>query len=235
MKKISLPAYIASFLSTKDHKLNISFCCNDQEKGEMTALISLQNEKGEVVLTPFSQTGTYDSFNGVDEDDNPAKYLNGKGGLWPSLFRLKTVLAEADNLRVLEADLKQKKKALKEEEDKLKKAPKIVGNRCAGGLDETVLQTLLNVPVGDGNHKIALEAANLQTLLKAAETLKNTKGVKSKFSKVSSEIKKITSTTAEDMGHVYAPEGAEVEKTKEEIVEKGAEQGQQPCLFPQGA
>ena len=228
-RPVSLPVYIASFLSTKDHKLNITFCCNDQDKGEMTALISLQNEKGEVVLTPFSQTGNYESFNGTDAEGNPAKYLNGKGGLWPSLFRLKTLLGEADNLQQLEAELEQKKKVFKAEEDKLKKAPKVIGNRCAGGLDETVLQTLLTVTAGDGNHKTALEAANLQTLLKAVETLKTVKGAKSKFAKVSSEIKKITGTTAEDMGHDYTPEKVVVEE------ETGAEQKQQSSLFTQGA
>ncbi len=76
-KPRSIPGYIGSFLPTKEHKLNITFCCHDVDKGEMTALISVQNEKGEVVLTPFSQTGTYESFNGIDEHGDPARYLNG--------------------------------------------------------------------------------------------------------------------------------------------------------------
>ncbi len=138
--------------------------------------------------------------------------------MWPSLFRLRTVLAEADNLRVLEVELEEKKKKLKEQEDKLKKAPKVNGNRCAGSLDETNLQSLLNVPATDGNFKIALGAANLQTLLKAVDTLKSIKGGKSKFAKVSSELKKITGTTAEDMGHIYEPEETDVDVGKEEEV-----------------
>lgn len=225
MSKPSLPVYIAGFLSTKDHKLNITFCCNDQDKGEMTALVSLQNESGEVVLAPFSQTGTYDSFNGIDQSGNPALYLNGKGGLWANLIKLKTILGEADNLRVLEKELEAKKKQLKEEEEKLKKAPKVIGNRCAGSLDDAVLQTLLTVPATDVNYKTAIDGANLQTLLKAAETLKSTKGAKSKFTKVSSEIKKITGTTAEDMGHSFDPEEDEAET---EVTEKGAERPQHP-------
>lgn len=212
MKPTNLPEYIANFLPTKEHKLNITFCCHNEKKGEMTALISVQNEKGEVVLTPFSQTGTYDSFNGLEKDGvTPAKYLNGSGGLWPSLFRLKTVLAEADNFRLLEAELEEKKKALKLEEEKLKKAPKVNGNRCAGRLDEATLQTLLSVPAGDGNFKTAIEGANLQTLLKAVETLKTVKGGKSKFARLSSEMKKVTGTTAEDMGHVFSPCDSEIE------------------------
>ena len=206
MKPTNLPEYIANFLPTKEHKLNITFCCHDEDKGEMTALISLQDEKGQVVLTPFSQTGTYDSFNGLEKDGTPAKYLNGSGGLWPSLYRLKTVLAEADNFKLLEAELEEKKKALKLEEEKLKKAPKANGNRCAGSLDEEILKNLVTVPAGDTNFKKALEEANLLTLLRAIETLKTAKGGKSKFARLSSEMKKVTGTTAEDMGHVYEPD-----------------------------
>ena len=213
-KRRTIPGYIASFLPTKEHKLNITFCCHDMEKGEMTALISVQDEKGEVVLTPFSQTGTYESFNGLEENGSPAKYLNGKGGLWPSLYRLKTTLAEADNLRSLEKELEDKKKALKAEEEKLKKAPKVKvdGNRCAGSLDEEALQSIVSTPATDQNFKTALEGANLQTLLKAIEKLETTKGVKSKFAKVSSELKKITGTTAEDMGYTYTPEESETDE-----------------------
>lgn len=239
-----LPRNIAKFLITKEHKLNITFCCHDKDKEEMTAMISVQDERGEVVLKPFCQTGDYASFNGVDASGQPVKYMNGKGGLWQSVFSMELLIREANSLKALASEIEKKKKDLKAEEEKLKKAPKVNANRCAGTVDSDIASTLVSIPATDVSYKKALEEANLQTLFLAIDKTKTTKGAKSKFAKLSSEIKKITGCTAEDMGHTYAPEECVKQTTEsttestteatEATEEKAEENNPQLVMFNQG-
>ena len=153
-------------------------------------------------------------------------------GFFPALNQYHEVICQhLDNMKLIEEQVKAAEEAKK-------KASKPVGagekQRLSGPLDHEALLCLTTLPPSDSNFKGALEKASMLTLLEAAKDLHVRASNKSAFSKVSSELKKVTGKGADHYGiGVAEPEQPDTAKGKPGKTEE--KNGAQQSLFGGGS
>lgn len=200
-------SFLASYLEVPTDRLLLSFNSHDKEKKTMSVSVSVLNKDELPIVSPLVIRGTYDE-------------LNGRDGLWATMMEYKAkVLPFGNNLSALEEEVK---KAEKKHQDALKKAKapvKVAQNRCEGGCNEEMALYLVSDDIQSDEYKKSLEGANLRTILSVLDRLTTTPKEKSRFNKLSSELKKITGSNADGMGITYDPT-AKPESTEAEGEEK---------------
>ncbi len=212
MSQRTLFHFIASFLEKPTDRLLLCFNSNDQAKEQMTVSVSVLGKDNAIKYSPLVVRGTYAEMNQQNT------------GLWSQMNKYKEeVLAQQSNLEMLKKEIEEAQKEQKKALEKAKKPVEIKKNRCAGAVDEDILLNLISADRQSEDFKKAVESANLQTILAGLKDLSEKKKEKARFNKLSSELKKITGSNAEEQGIEYSP--ASTTEKNEEAVSVSAPQG----------
>lgn len=187
--------WLGTFLPTDKDRLILSFNSHDAKSRKISVAVSVLDVNGKTLCTPFAIRGSYEELS---------------ASLWMEIERYrKNVVEKVSSLDALEKEIAEKEKALKKKEDKLSKGAKVDQGRMLGGVDSQMVDVLTSAIPKDDEFKKALGESNFQTILHATQVVKDESKGKMRFNKLSSEVKKIIGTSAEEMGIVYG--GSETE------------------------